>query len=209
MVVNLNNLVRLTRAQVKPAAEMMARAFHDDPGSVYFFPNVSERKNKLPYIFQLLIRYGLLYGEAYATSPNLEGVAVWLPSEKVRRTLWGSIRSGSLSLLFKVERKTVDKGRSFGEYVSSIRKRRAPLRYWYLLLLGVDPVYQGKGYASALLKAMFARIDKERLPCYVETQNERNVPIYQHYGFKVVEEGIVPGTEVTNWAMLRDEGEKE
>ena len=203
MVVNVNNPVRLTRAQVKPAAEMMARAFHDDPGSVYFFPDVSERKNKLPYIFQLLIRYGLLYGEAYATSPNLEGVAVWLPSEKVHRTLWGSIRSGSLSLLFKVGRNTVDKGRSFGEYVSSIRKRRAPFRYWYLLLLGVDPVYEGKGYASILLRAMFARIDKKRLPCYLETATEKNVAIYQHHGFRVVEEGKVLGSEVTIWAMLR------
>ena len=76
--------------------------------------------------------------------------------------------------------------------------------HWYLQLLGVDPVYQGKGYASILLRAMFARIDEERLPCYVETQNEKNVPIYQHYGFKVVEEGIFPGSEVNTWAMLRE-----
>jgi ribosomal protein S18 acetylase RimI-like enzyme len=204
MAVNLNNLVRLTKAQVRPVAEMMARAFQDDPGSVYFFPDVSERKNKLPYIFQLMIRYGLLYGEAYATSPNLEGAAVWLPSEKVPRTLWGNIRSGSLSRLFKVGRKTAAKEKTLGEYVSSIRERHAPSTYWYLLLLGVDPVSQGKGYASILLRAMFARIDQERLPCYLETLTEKDVSIYQRHGFKVVEEGKVPGSEVTIRAMLRE-----
>ena len=68
----------------------------------------------------------------------------------------------------------------------------------------VGPDYQGQGYASTLLKAMFTRIDNDRLPCFLETQNANNVPIYQHYGFKVVEESIVPNTKVTNWAMLRE-----
>jgi GNAT superfamily N-acetyltransferase len=206
MVVSLNNLVRLSKAQVKPAAEMMARAFHDDPLSIYLFPDVSERKNKLPYIFQPLIRYGLLYGGAYATSSNLEGVVVWLPSEKVHRTLWGNIRSGSVFMIFKVGRRVKARWRSLDDYSSSIRERHTPLAYCYGLLLGVDPVYQGKGYASILLRAVFARIDKARLPCYLEALTEKDIAIYQHYGFKVVEEGKIPGTEVTFWAMLRDKG---
>jgi ribosomal protein S18 acetylase RimI-like enzyme len=199
----LSGLVRLEKSQLKPAAEMMARAFQDNPLSVYFFPDVSERKNKLPYIFQFMISYGLLYGEAYAISPNLEGVAVWLPSEKARMTRRGDVENEGLSRLFKVERKTAAKWRSFDDYISSLHERLVPFRHWYLQLLGVAPAYQGKGYASTLLKAMFTRIDKERLPCFLETDAKRDVSIYQHYGFKVVEEGVVPGSEVTIWAMLR------
>jgi ribosomal protein S18 acetylase RimI-like enzyme len=200
----LSGLTRLTKAQIKPAAAMVARAFQDNPLSVYFFPDVSERKSKLPYIFQFMIGHGLLYGEAYATSPNLEGVAVWLPSEKASMTRRGDIGNEGLSRLFKVERETAAKWRSFDDYVSSMHKRLVPFAHWYLQLLGVDPAYQGKGYAGTLLKAMFTRIDKERLPCFLETDEKRNVSIYQHYGFKVVEEGIVPGSEVTIWAMLRE-----
>jgi GNAT superfamily N-acetyltransferase len=199
----LSGLVRLEKSQLKPAAEMMARAFQDNPLSVYFFPDVSERKNKLPYIFQFMISYGLLYGEAYATSPNLEGVAVWLPSEKARMTRRRDIKNEGLSRLFKVERETAAKWRSFDDYVSLLHKRHVPFPHWYLQLLGIAPAYQGKGYAGTLLKAMFTRIDKERLPCFLETDEKGNVSIYQHYGFKVVEEGVVPGSEVTIWAMLR------
>jgi len=204
MIADLSNLVRLTKAQVKPVAEMMARAFQDDTISAYFFPDVSERKNKAPYAFESLIRYGLLYGEVYATSPNLEGAAVWLPSDKVHRTPWRRIRSGDLLMVFKVGRKTASRQRSLGDYASSVHKRHVPFKHWYLQLIGVDPACQGKGYASILLRAMFARIDKERLPCYLEATTEKNVPIYQHYGFKIVEEGKVPGSEVTLWAMLRE-----
>jgi hypothetical protein len=38
---------------------------------------------------------------------------------------------------------------------------------------------------SALIKPILAKIDKEHLPCYLETVNEKNVPVYQHYGFEV------------------------
>ena len=204
MVSDLNNLVRLQNSQIKPAAEMLARAFQDDPLSGYFFPDASERKNKLPYIFEFLIRYGVLYGEVYAISPNLEGVAVWLPSEKADMTLWRMIWSGGLFMLLKLGIKSILRQMSATDYMFSIRKRYVPFRYWFLQSIGVDPVFQGKGYAGTLLKAMFARTDKEHLPCYLTTENEKNVPFYQHYAFKVVEKVIIPGTEVITWAMLRE-----
>ena len=51
---------------------------------------------------------------------------------------------------------------------------------------------------------MFARIDREHLSCYLETLTEKNVPIYQHFGFKVAEESTIPSTDITIWAMLRE-----
>jgi GNAT superfamily N-acetyltransferase len=198
VVADLSNLVRLNKSKVKPAAEMMARAFQDDPLSVYFIPDVYERKTKLPFVFQSLMRCGLSYGEVYATSLNLEGATVWFPSDKVDEALWRNTRSD------KVGKETESRQRAFGDYATSVHERHAPFAHWYLLLLGVDPIYQGKGYASILLRTMFARIDKEGLPCYLETQTEKNVSIYQHHGFKIVEEFIVPGSQVTTWAMLRE-----
>jgi len=92
----------------------------------------------------------------------------------------------------------------FNEYTDLMRQRHTPFRHWFLQTIGVDPVFQGKGYASALLKAMLVRMDEEHLPCYLDTQNGDNVPIYQHYGFKVIEQVVIPGTEISHWAMLRE-----
>lgn len=207
MAANLNSLFRLTKTQLKPATEVVTRAFQDNPAIIYYFPDVSERKDKSFYFFQFLIRYGLLYGEVYSTSPNLEGVAVWLPSKKAHMTLWRVIRSGGLSMILKLGRKNNSLLMTFGDYLTTIHKRHAPFKHWFLIGLGVNPDYQGRGYASTLLKAMFTRIDKEHLPCYLETHDDKNLPIYKHYGFKVVEESVVPNTNITNWAMLRDKVE--
>jgi hypothetical protein len=50
---------------------------------------------------------------------------------------------------------------------------------------------------------MLERIDKEGLPCYLETQNPENIPLYEHFGFKVMEEGVIPGSPVKQFAVLR------
>ena len=204
MVDNLDNLVRLNGAQVSQGVETLVRAFQDYPLTVYFNPDPGTRKTRMTDSFASLLRFGIKYGEVYATSPKMEGVAMWLPSENADKTLWRNIRCGNLSALMGLFRKKPATLRAYGEYSNAVRKRRAPVPYVYLQLLAVDPACQGRGYSSLLLRTMFSRIDKEGLPSFLETQAEKNVGIYEHFGFRVVEVGFVPGSEVKSWAMLRD-----
>jgi len=204
MVNSLDNLVRLTGAQLEQGAETLVRAFQDYPLTVYFNPDPSERKTQITNGFASLLRFGVMYGEVYATSPKMEGVAMWLPSENADKTLWRQIRCGNYSALKGVFKKKPSRQRAYGEYTNAVHKRRAPFPHLYLQLLGVDPACQGRGYSSRLLRAMFSRIDGKGLPCFLETQVEKNVGIYEHFGFRVVEEGFVPGSEVKSWAMLRE-----
>ncbi len=203
MIADLNNLVRLNKSQIKPVTEILARAFQDDPLFVYFFPDPSERAKRTPYQFQFLLRHAVAYGEVYATSPNLEGTALWLPSEKNNTSFWRKMRCGGLLMASRIGKEASSRRQHFLECTASVHKRHTSFRHWYLKIMGVDPVFQGKGYAGTLLKAMLARTDEEHLPCCLNTQNEKNVSFYQHYGFELVEETTIPGTEVSNWAMLR------
>jgi RimJ/RimL family protein N-acetyltransferase len=204
MITDLSSLVRLKKAQIQPAAEMLARAFQNDPMFTCFFPDVSVRENRSHFVLEPMIRLGVLYGEVYATSHNLEGVVSWVPSQRADFTTWQIIRCGYLSILLRLGRKVVSRMKSYVDYVSLMRKRHAPFGHWLLMVIGVDPEFQGRGYASALVKPMLARIDQERLPCYLDTLNEKNVPIYKHFGFRIVEEGTIPKTNTIVWAMLRE-----
>lgn len=202
MAENSNSPVRLNKLHVKPAAQVLARALQDDPLFIYFFPDAA-RDKKLSLLFQLPVRYGVLCGEVYATSPELEGIVVWLPSEKADMSPWGMLRSGGISMPFKMSMGGMKRMMRWMDYVNAVHRRIAPFPHQYLQLLGVDPAFQGKGYAGVLLKPMFVRLDEKGLPCYLETLNPTNLPIYQHYGFKVAEQGYIPGTEAPFWVMLR------
>ena len=61
-----------------------------------------------------------------------------------------------------------------------------PEPHWYLPLIGVDPLHQGKGCGTALLKFALERVDRDHLPAYLESTNPRNISLYQRHGFEIL-----------------------
>jgi ribosomal protein S18 acetylase RimI-like enzyme len=196
----------LTRHEIRPASEVLARAFYEDPQSVYFYPDLAERSKRLRYAFEFTVRYGVLYGEVHATSENLEGIAVWVRSEAAEKTLPRLIRCRGLSTIVKVGWDVYRRQQPIEEYIDMMHKRCAPFRHWYLDPLGVEPRHQGKGYGSRLMREMMKRVDGEGLPIYLYTTREPNVRMYERYGFNVVGEGELPGTGIPHWSMVREPG---
>ena len=74
---------------------------------------------------------------------------------------------------------------------------------WYLPMIGVDPVAQGRGLGSALLGYALAACDRDGLPAYLETSNPRNLALYERHGFRVGKV-IQAGSSPPVWAMLRE-----
>ena len=206
----MENIIRLTKDQVKSAAKIAARAFQDYPLWKSLFLDASKKHKYLINTFEFTIRHGILYGEAYAT-PNLEGVAIWANPDKINLNIVDIIRAGGLKLSYKVGStilfdlglKRILRFMKSMDFLEKTHKRLVPFRHWYLAALAVDTDHQGKGHASALLEPMLARIDREGLPLYLETQKEKNVALYERFGFKVLEKAKIPGMDATSWVMLR------
>lgn len=200
----MDECIHLHKDYIKPASRMLARAFVDDPFFTYVYPDATERRAKLPYLSEYFLRYGLRYGQAHVTSPQLEGIAVWVRLKKVSMPFWRVLLSGGLWPAFKLGRRAMQKLKNLSKYIDDKHGKLIPVTHWYLSLLAVAPEFQGRGYAGRLIREMLPRIDEESLPCYLETVSEQNVPIYQHFGFKVIDEFIIPETTVKVWAMLRE-----
>jgi GNAT superfamily N-acetyltransferase len=199
-----DNILRLTKVNIKPAAVTLANAFMYYPVSVFFTPDKAKRKKRQPGVSRRILRNSIVSGEVYITSPQMEGVAVWLlagnqPPVKKRRQSMGAWLEG----LF-IDKETKKRQKAFFDYSDGIRKRVLPAKYWYLQMLAVDPAYQGKGFSSRLVKPMLVRAEREGLPVFLETQLQKNVSLYEHFGFKVVEEGVIPGSKVNSWAMVKE-----
>ena len=73
---------------------------------------------------------------------------------------------------------------------------------WYLPLIGVDPVHQGRGHGSALLRHALAQCDRDGSPAYLESSNPKNIPLYERHGFEVIGR-IQAGSSPTVVPMLR------
>jgi ribosomal protein S18 acetylase RimI-like enzyme len=205
MNTGLSRLIELRKHHIKQASRMLARAFCDDPIIGYALANDKDAANRISYVYEFMLRYYLSFAQGYATSDRLEGVAIWQRwVAKGKMSLWHLLVSGAVWPAFRIGIKVGQRMQPFFNYVDSKHVELISSPHWYLALMGVDPLFQGKGYASILLRGMLSKIDEEGSPCYLETEKEGNVPIYQHFNFKVVDEYIVPETSVKLWAMLRE-----
>ena len=90
-----------------------------------------------------------------------------------------------------------------------MHRKLVPFPHWYLQIIGVAPEHQGKGFSSQLMRPMLARFDREGLPCYLETQTEKNVAIYRRFGFRVIYNGVSPDKGFPVMTMLREKGREE
>jgi ribosomal protein S18 acetylase RimI-like enzyme len=201
-VLQTAQLVRIDRTLVETASITCARAFAEDPMTVWMIPDAVKRTN-MRYAFEMVLRIAAMGGaEAYTTSPDCEGVAVWMPAGK-KQSIDMLIKAGYPRLplrcgwrYFLLDNLTI-------AHCEKMRKRYAPPVHCYLGLLAVDPEHQGKGLAGALLRPMLSRLNNEKTACYLETQNLKNVSIYQHFGFELVHETHVPGSNLLLYLMLR------
>lgn len=196
-------LLRLTLNERDAGAAVLGRAFAEYELLRYYFPEEMERRAVADTVASVSLSLCLKYGEVYASSEKLEGVAAWLPPRKTPVRGWHIIRSVPLRVLTRFGRQGAGRMLSYGRFADDLHRRLVPYPHWYLQIIGVDPSYQGQGFSSRLLRPVLERIDRERVPCFLETNTEKNVAIYRRSGFEVVSEEKVPGTEVTSFAMLR------
>ena len=124
-----------------------------------------------------------------------------MTEEKIIKCFGGERQRGEFRLRMGLE--FYKRLEPIAKYLDRCHKQYANFPHRYLSTIGVDPVYQGRGYASLLIRAKLAELDKQTVPCYLETMKEKNVSIYQHFGFEVVEDGTIPDTDIPMWAMLR------
>jgi ribosomal protein S18 acetylase RimI-like enzyme len=198
------DIVRLLRQQVGQAGAMLTRAFSDDPKLTHLIPDITAKKELSQYLFEFELQYGMNYGDVYTTSPAVEGVAVWLPSTKSEITFWRAFRSGGMVLQKRLGKKIMDRVMTFSTAVDTLHKKHAPYPHYYLFFIGVDPAYQKKRVAGRLITPMLGWLDMQKLACYLHTQNEKNIGLYEHYGFQVIEQLVLPDSGIVHTAMQRN-----
>lgn len=203
MKYELSTLYKLKRKDIKKAIEVLDRAFSSDPIIHYIFPSEEAKQNQLPHYYRFLLSYGLKFGEIYAPSPEIEGLAVWYQSDKYKMNLLKQLRAGGIRLLVKLSKETINRIMPLDRFSVEMHHKYGDFKFWYLSPMCVDPKYQGKGYGSLLIRSMLKRIDMEKLASLLETQSPVNVEIYKRFGYEVVGKETIPDTEIPYWIMVR------
>jgi ribosomal protein S18 acetylase RimI-like enzyme len=192
-------IVRLERAKLGEASDMLARAFHDDPAWVWLIPDAKRRARILPWLFR--VGFDVTAADVWATAGPVRGAARWMPPGRpamrvgptLRALVTTPIRLGSATGPFL----------SYGGAVEALRAEAMPGDHWYLAGIGVDPAAQRQGIGSALLQPGLAAAAEAGLPAVLLTNSDVNLPFYEAHGFEVVREGTTPENGPHAWAMVK------
>ena len=140
----------------------------------------------------------------YADSEELNGFAVWLPFGFTGSKTMPFLLSGGLRLILHSGPGIIGRLLTYETYAMNLKKEFTDNYDWYLYNLSIRKEAQGKGIASKLMRPMLKFCDDERMVAYLETNKAANVGLYQHYGFDLMREELIPKTPVLHYSMVRN-----
>ena len=139
----------------------------------------------------------------YADSEEINGFAVWLPFGFTGSKTMPFLLNGGLKLIFHSGPGIIGRLLTYENYAMNLKKEFTDNYDWYLYNLSIKKDAQGKGIASKLMRPMLDFCDDERMVAYLETNKNINVGLYEHYGFDLMKEELIPKSDVTHYAMVR------
>ena len=139
----------------------------------------------------------------YADSKEMNGFAIWLPFGFEGSKTIPFLMNGALKLIAHSGFKILGRMITYENFAMNLKKKYTEHVDWYLYNLSIKKSAQGKGIASKLMKPMLEFCDQEAMQCYLETNKEVNVSLYEHYGFELKETATVPKSDVTHYSMVR------
>jgi GNAT superfamily N-acetyltransferase len=96
-----------------------------------------------------------------------------------------------------------DNYRRIIEFMSLSSEPLVPEDAWYLTIVGVHPVAQGRGIGAQLVRPTLAEATKAGVYAFLETFAPRNLVFYERVGFVRVAEFVEPTTKAQYAVMLR------
>lgn len=191
----------LQRSEVRDCARMLGRAFLDNPATLALIPESSEgRARVLRRVMRGFVEATLIAGRAYSVREDgrMGGAmlayapACFPPRPAAMAWLAYGPLSGGPRTAYR-----------YALADAYLRRLHPRIRHWYLFVLGVDPELQGRGLGGALLRRLAGEANRDRVPCYLETDKASSVRLYERHGFRVDHEETEPRLGVRFWTMTR------
>jgi GNAT superfamily N-acetyltransferase len=149
-------------------------AFATDPANRWMYPEPQRYLRYFPAFAKALGGAALARGTT-VVSWGYSGVALWLAP---------GARPDEEALVALVEESVAHEKRTTLLAVFEAMAQHHPEEpHWYLPLIGVEPLHQGRGIGAALLQRGLAQSDAAGLTAYLESTNPRNRPLYERHGF--------------------------
>ena len=199
---DLGGIDELTTQDTNWASNILEQAFYPDPLLRFIYGDTINEPGRLNWFFRVTFRLVALYGACFSTAEK-DGVLMMLPPDQTTMTIGKMYQSGILAAPFKMGWASFSRLMMVMDFTEKEHKAATSFDHYYIMTVGVLPERQGRGVGKILMTKALEIVDAHTMPCYLETQNKNNVPMYQKFGFEVVSDKEIPKGGLHSWGMLR------
>jgi len=190
------------RGEAALLGQVLADAFAGDPVFAWLIPpQLPGRDDRLRTFFTSMSRSYLRRGKPCYLTADASAAALWAgPGAWAMPLSHVILEAAPSGLAFR--RHLL---RALRTQLQVERLHSAQLApHWYLGYLGTRRDRQGEGLGTQMLQHVLAGLDTDGMPAYLESSSERNLPLYERNGFRVVGELQALGHGPAIWRMWRE-----
>ncbi len=186
-------LYRVQREDLPKLRELLTESFAEDPLYHSLIPDDETRKRLLPELFECDLSEFFENCEIFADSRELNGVLVVSDESEPYNVFQYYLTE--LKALLKTDEYLIREDMSLKTFRNFLLGRDYLNSRWtdqlhqenrlHIIYLAVRPSMQHHGISGQLIGEAIRYAGEHRMMISLETHNERNVSLYQHFGFKV------------------------
>lgn len=188
-------LYRVEKKDFEKLNSLLLECFSKDPLYLQLIPQNDKRQKLLPELFRCDLDELFENCEVYADSENLNGIIAvsdetepYNPIKYYAIELYYALKAGMFLINEDRSLKTLWNFIRGKDYLNSVWTDDIPTdKRLHIVYFAVRPSMHGKGVASKLMNAVLKYADENKLIMSLETHNEKNVSLYEHYGFHLFE----------------------
>lgn len=204
-------LTKQSTADWKTIQTILGDAFVDYPLMRYAVEDDTARRTLTGILYGGLAWDALRHGEVWGMVPSgilgglgfHAGFACWLRPGKEHSTLFRQLRAGLWRLPMQLPNEAVERLTFYGDLNARYHVQFAPNPHWYLSAIGVSKTARGQGFGWRVAEPILRRADEDGVDCFLDTHDERNVTIYERWGFQVAEKITPAEHPIPVWFMIR------
>jgi GNAT superfamily N-acetyltransferase len=189
---------RATPDRLPVLCAILGRAFVDEPmlrWSLGTYGDVAQRFVRQFELFSAtLVQRGMMWEAGTA-----RGAAVWIPAAEGKAYAQAFDASRS-----RVHALTQDGGERYDAFWEWVESKIPDEPLWHLDSVGVEPGSRGTGVGAALIEHGLELARADDAGAFLETGTPRNVPYYERFGFRIVDDADAPHGGPHIWFMRWD-----
>lgn len=175
-------MIKAAYSDKELVVDILTKSFDTNKSVNYVVRQGKNREKRIKALMNYSFETCWNNGEIYL-SDDRKGALLFLLPHKKKPLLKGIVND--LRLIFEAI--------GLSRVLKVLKKEAAvkkfhPRKYLYLWYLGVLPQFQGAGIGSSLLRELICLSSALKLPVYLETSTEQNLPFYKRFNFSIYKE---------------------